>query len=670
MDQKTFNEIVQNMINNIHNALPEADTKEGTFIRDVFINPISDEIAGAYGDMKLLEISQSLLTASNEKLDKLASNYFITRKQATHSFGKVRFYIAGTDRLDLSDEELPNEILIPQGTIISTLATYSNDSLEFKTTETILLNKEKIKLLPIDSGTGLRFIEIGAMSVKPGTINNISAGEITQQITNLSEHIELVTNPFMFSGGTERENDSSLKLRVNLAITGSNIGTRDGYLSYILKQGGIIDAKVIAAGESFMFRDGGYIDYNDNYQIGSGGMVDIYIRGQLNSEEEWVKIIDNEYVYGTEPYKDIILPKQPVNNIVSITAENDGNITIFKNADEYEVEQSTTIGSDGKPQIEHAYYKDILWDFSIKDNFPDIMHYSLPDLNPVEIEELKLAVDRELQEALIYLENVNYGLEWSLMEKRQVADGQTELFDKYFYSDNKVYKIVAHDSRLDGRTFIKKNDKIYIRVYDRPDYRLIKDIIPKDGNNSSDFHQGNYANSVLAKDRIQWLRNKDGTLQNVPKVEDTVTIQYNFDQLVNDMQEGIEKNKILTADVLVKQAQKLPVEIIIDAICHPSYDPLSVKRMITNRVIVYINTIKKLGDSFDRSDIIAIARQTEGVANPKRQKLREVEAINVENVTISILGKSPQRKIEANENEYFQIENIMVNVRSTDRIIT
>jgi hypothetical protein len=61
--EKSLTEVVTNIINNIHDAMPEVDTKPGTFIRDVFIDPISDEITAMYGDMQLLKLSQSVLSS-------------------------------------------------------------------------------------------------------------------------------------------------------------------------------------------------------------------------------------------------------------------------------------------------------------------------------------------------------------------------------------------------------------------------------------------------------------------------------------------------------------------------------------------------------------------------------------------------------------------------------
>ena len=125
MKLRTLNEIIKNVIDDIHDTLPDVDTKEGTFIRDVFINPTSSQVAKLYQDAKLIEYAQSILTATGEDLDKLAQNYFVKRKGATQSTGKVRFYFGSS---------APKEqITIPRGTLVSTPPTDNRQELFFMT---------------------------------------------------------------------------------------------------------------------------------------------------------------------------------------------------------------------------------------------------------------------------------------------------------------------------------------------------------------------------------------------------------------------------------------------------------------------------------------------------------------------------------------------------------
>lgn len=642
MRQKPLNEIVQNIINNIHDTLPQVDTKQGTFIRDVFINPVSDEFAAVYADMKMLELAQSILTATDTDLDKLAANYFVFRKQSTYSYGKLRFYIKNTNKTILIPEELPDEILIPDGTIVSTLGSLTKDPIQVATTERAYITKDQIisSYIPVDASTGYKYIEVPAKSIAAGSFANVGAGELIQQINNITQDIIFVSNPFLFTGGTDGEDDASLALRVNLALSGSNIGTKDGYLSYILKQNGVTDAKIIAAGESIMFRDGGHIGPDGKYVLGKGGMVDIYIKGQLNEEDLWEKLIDDAYVAPPTPYKDLVLPKQPVNNISSISIIGENGVKTFKNAADYEIEKGTIIDGEGNTVTSIRYYKDTEWDFSITDNFPDINDYPLPsELNEVEIQILKQQVDAELKNALQYMTNLNYSLNWSLMNNE--TGPTTTLFRKIVYTDTRTYKIVAIDARLNGRTFVKKNDKIYIRAYKQPDYMLKKDMSPN-------------GYSVNAKDSINWINGGDK-----PLVGDKLIINYNFDQLIRDLQDGIELKRVLTADVLVKQAEKIGIEVMIEASCSPNSIPSNVKTAIINRVTTFIDNIKKMGGSFDRSDIAAIVKQTDGV-----------ESVNLgsDNLKISIIGYDPKEEIVIQDNQYFKLENMVVNVYTSNRI--
>jgi uncharacterized phage protein gp47/JayE len=642
MENKNLEEIKQNIINNIHDTLPNIDTKEGTFIRDVFVNPIADEISGLYSEMKLLEMSQSILTASGEDLDRLAANYFVFRKEATKSQGKIRFYIKGTNKPKLNMEKLPEQLVIPSETIISTLPQLNKDQIKFKTTEGIQIDKQGIIDLPIDSSTGYRFIEVEAESLEKGEHTNIDTGEITQQITNQSQHIEFITNPFSFTGGADEESDASLIQRIGLALSGSNIGTKDGYLSYVLEHNAVKGGKVIGAGDEIMFRDGGYINPQGNYIKGSGGKVDIYVRGTINEEKEYNFKVNNDYVNGDNPYKDIILSHQPINNISSIVSEKTGKV--FTNASQYEIEKGTNVDEDGKTNIKVKYYKDIRWDFSIKDNFPDLEYYPLPvEITNNEIKQLKAKVDEELKEAKEYMSNVNYSLNWNLMYTKNNDSGKTESFEKIFYN-NQVYKLKAYDSRLNGRTFVMKNNKIYLRVYNNPDYKLIKD-------------KTTVGNSVKARDKIRWLES-DSNKNDKPMVDDNLIITYNYDSLINELQDDIKQQKVLTADVLIKQAKELEIEIIIHVNCYPSYDPINIKSQIITDITSYIHDSLKLGGKIDKSDIIAIAKQIEGV-----------DSVDTNNIQLNEVGTSDQNKIKAKDNEYLKIKNIQVEVNSNEKII-
>ena len=105
--QRSYEEIRQTMRSNIHDRDETVDSKPGTFVSDVFVCPTADELAAFYADMKLMELNQSVLTATGDDLDRLCKNYFTFRIGATKASGSVRFYINGTNRTTLKADALP-----------------------------------------------------------------------------------------------------------------------------------------------------------------------------------------------------------------------------------------------------------------------------------------------------------------------------------------------------------------------------------------------------------------------------------------------------------------------------------------------------------------------------------------------------------------------------------
>jgi hypothetical protein len=452
-----------------------------------------------------------------------------------------------------------------------------------------------------------------------------------------------VDNVTVTCDGSDYEDDASLAIRINLAISGANIGTKNGYLSYILKQNSVSDAKVVGAGEYMMRRDGGHLDPQGKYVIGDGGMVDIYIRGEQSDEMTYEMDITNYYVDSSnpDPYADIILPVQPVLNVsnIAVIDPNDPNNPMFLiNAADYELEKREI--ADGK-----KYYRDILWDFSITNEFQnEVANYYLT-YNSSEIPS-KVDVDKELNEWLEIMTNMNYGLNWTYMTPNHL---QAKIFTPYYYTDNRIYMLKS--DILNGLICIKRNDRIYIRIYSDPDYELIKDDILQKGN------------SVQSEDKIRWLKKDIWMLGNTASklpVGNTLSITYNVNELVMTLQEGIEHQRVLTADVLIKQAKEVPIEVILNVKCFTTENPETVQQAIISRVTTYINTLKKLGGEFDLSDIITIAKQVDGVDR--------IELFGDLMPEMRIIPNVAREKITAYDNEYFKTHNIVVNVLKNDII--
>ena len=663
---KTMNEIIMNIINNIHDSLPEADIKEGTFLRDVIINPVAKEFSDIYSNLYEMELAQSVLTATGDALDRLAANYFIQRKTGTGSTGKMRFYIANTNK-DTIDAKYP-DIKIAKGTIVATQGSVENPSLTFKTVDDILIygngtstaNGDVIITtgvlgLPRDN-TGYRYVEIVCESIDIGTKTNVGPYTIVSQINQTNEWIHAVSNPFSFNGGSDAEDDISLALRIGLAITGSNIGTKDGYLSYVLQQPQVLDAIVIDAGHEYMNRDIMTIVDETTGELVTGhmgGKVDIYVRTNSTSTDEFSYKISNDDLNNEfQVPRKILFPIKayPIESITSIlgqriSADNSITYVSYVNADNYELEKKSDNNGN--------YYVDILWDFSIKNYFPDNQYYPLPsNLSESEITRLKSKLDDELKTAMQYLENISYKIQWDFIEwidgneDASVANSTT-LFNFGRYTDNLFYKLqmksTNHDANmLGGRIFIMKENKIYVRAFITPDFKIVRDT-------------GNFMGSTKAKDYIQWFPKNSGlNMIQVPAIGERLNIKYVNNSGIRDLQDGMEIKRVLTADVLIKSAKQRDIEIKLNVRCSAIYDSDDMRTVISSALSHYVNSRKKLGGYVDQSDIVYIVKGIDGVMS-----------VDMDSIGLSFVGGPYVQELTCNPDEYFHLKNLILNISNT-----
>jgi uncharacterized phage protein gp47/JayE len=638
---KSLSEIAFGLIANIHETLPDVDTKEGTFIRDVFIDPAAKEINDLYVEMKAIEIAQSILTASGDDLDKLAMNFFVERKQSTYAQGVIRFYI-GIDR--------PTDtITIPQGTIVGTESSTYQQSLLFILDQTLTISPDSPSTYSFDSTTGQYYADVSATAESVGTDYNVSTGLVTQYTGH--PKVISITNPFAFTGGSDAESDISLAMRVNLALTGSNIGTRDGYKSFILRQNDVVDAVVVGAAEPMMLRDGGHFNDSGEYVPGDGGMVDIFVRSEKSAEHSFDYEIDYNYTIdqtNSQAYADIKLIKQPVLNVYDIVSTIQDENTYatstktYINGSAYEVERGS-----GK------YYKDMEWDTT------PVVTINL-DASELLQAEAKNILNKRLAE-VDYLTEVRFDLQWNLINPiNDVTMPQDLDFFRGYYSDGMVYLIQSKDYIDDegyaniyvgGRYFLKKDGKIYERIYIKPDFILVKDT-----SDFTDEFQGNISGSVRANDVIRWLPNEDRS--NLPGEGETLTIRYNWNRSIEDLQDRIEVKRVLTADVLIREAEKVGIEIKIEVAPYDGFDVNVIRDNITTRVTDFINNLKKLGGEVDRSDIVYIVRGTSGV-----------EAVSLDNITLSITNGQPEKKIILTDRQYMELTKLAITFANVGEII-
>lgn len=220
-------------------------------------------------------------------VNRMAVNFGLARKSAERASGIERFYIDG-----------PAAVTIPLG---SKVAVQSANPVFFSASQNI------VSVIPsFDAATNSYYVDVPILCDVAGTRGNLSPGTIQTQRPTVNRVLR-VNNLLSTNGGKIRESNEDLLNRMLDARTAVGINTRQGYTSWVLSKDGVIDAKVVAAGDSLMVRS-------------PAGAVDIYIQGEsLVSLTVQIRV--------GAPGEEYILPFQPtlaVNSVVGLVPYTEG----------------------------------------------------------------------------------------------------------------------------------------------------------------------------------------------------------------------------------------------------------------------------------------------------------------------------------------------------------
>ena len=624
------NEIASSLIDNIRDKLPGADTKEGTFIRDVFINPVSQKLYELYEDLILASRSQSILTAEGDALTNLASNFFIQREGMTKSSGTLRFYVQ--TNLNASNDLVgPSQsFFLPANTYVSTSPNNAQQVRYFYTKR--IFQYFPNSATPLRSDQGVLYFDVEAESATFGENNNLDIHTINKLPDNISPFIIAVTNPISFMGGSDGEDDISLVKRIGYAITGSNIGTKDGYESFLLTNGAG-EVKVVGAGDPLMFRDGGgYIvtaDSDTEYIPGDGGMVDIYVLGRIFRENEAPATSNQkqESIILSGQTK-ISLSSSPVDKIDYLIqkSQNDLIEKSYINESDCDFEMNVT---------EKKYYQDVQWNFTnptgntneeinLREVNKALLEVGTSAINWGEIPFLDtyIATQTNSEEGAIFDFGINEGKTYKLKAKKQISEDSTE--EHYF---------------------VKKNNKIYRRKYVQPDYKLTKDTT------------NNYG-SINSVDSIEFFTNKKPTNNTI------LEYSYVYNDTIQYFQNLIEPQRTLTADVLIKHPIPVKAIVLINVVPQMEYSSDETITLTTDVIRSYLESYRGMGKTLNAADIIARVRLG-------------VPAEYIGNASIKVLTKNDsdvevwqtKKSVKLKENEVFDIKDIYVGIITEEELL-
>lgn len=144
-----------------------------------------------------------------------------------------------------------------------------------------------------------------------------------------------------------------------------------------------------------------------------------------------------------------------------------------------------------------------------------------------------------------------------------------------------------------------------------------------------------FQGSYRGQDKIKWIIGQE------PVINEMLVISYSYDLKIINFQNVIDldENKIITADVIVKKANKVNVNIKLNYTGFPGYSNNDLEISLSDTLTTFF-TDKLLGESIDVSDVIAEINNVEGVdrintqvfeigRNNLLQKLSEVSQISI-----------------------------------------
>jgi hypothetical protein len=297
-DQST---VVQDYISEIQKVQPELSLIPASTVREVHIEPFSNEIQKAYFLMDFVHRSksfQALLQVDDPGLtgtsipvansaykqnlksalsvdsdatvqsvidgafDSLAQNFGVTREGLRQATVNQTFYTTVVPTRDL---------FVNQGAIVSSTKNPVAPRFIAKGGATLSAGSAQAFYNPKNKRYELTVQMIAEI---PGSIGNVAAGDLETAISG-ANGLQTINDT---SADFGRDGQSNLEVAeaASRALSSLDSGTEGGYYKTCIGTPGVLEVKIIKSGDEFMLRD-----YDSVRQKHIGGKVDIYVKGTI-----------------------------------------------------------------------------------------------------------------------------------------------------------------------------------------------------------------------------------------------------------------------------------------------------------------------------------------------------------------------------------------------------
>lgn len=519
-------EIVSTMRQALSITEPTLDTSLGTPVRKI-LDVIAESVADAYADRHMLVYQYDIDAKSGADLDDFVSLFGFTRLPARRATGNVTF-----------ERQLASDIsvFISVGSQVSTATT---PSIVFST------------IVPSVLGPGETSITVPVQAVQGGNGGNVSAGAITQRVSDLVG-INGFTNQAAMTGGTAPESDEQLRDRFKRTVFRNLAGTEQMLRGIALDDQDVSLVNVVGVTKV----------HREQVEISSGSATS--------------QVQDAGYTY---PKSSVFGPDIDGGDIKIPGA----HYTFDDTADPPDI---TVL--DGTEVPDGIYDLQFEYVSTASRNDPDNGIVNKVDIYLNGTRPTAASENAVFKTADVF--NVTTSSELYRQNFRRLDD-TVPAEDNHFVRLGFAPAIDA--SVLDQIT-------IGAETYDEgTDYWLVNDITPE-----------GLAHGSLTG--IEFLSAANGQGQPLPSDGTVFLVDYLFNAVPRDVQDAIERWRLLTTDVLVHQAKTTLLDLHLIVMLEPGYTAASVKPDMFSELSKFIAQIGFSG-VVQVSDLLAVAHSTSGV---------------------------------------------------------
>jgi hypothetical protein len=538
-----------------------------------------------------------------------ASNFGLQRRSGVASQTEVVFFTT----------RRPNQtLLVPLGTLVSGGGT------QFATTRAVSIPFDKLASYynPV-SGRYQVTAPVRAQAV--GSAGNVGVGQISTVVSTLPGSLSGV-NAAAATGGKDQESNLDLTVRVQNRLASVDSGTARGYLQTAADVPGVVKANVVAAGDELMQRD----LYEGQHR---GGKVDVWVQGNN------LATVTDTFAFAFTIAQDIQFeivgdPSDYLFRALDSSLDEDNPIVeVLDDPTVGYVFRNATTGEDfDLTGVTIPSFNTVQLDTSIPQPAVDLSDvvlgsyrrrsgndFVLPRQPVQEITSVVGTVSGELPASAIQLVHPDAPLENGLSE---LAEDYLEI--TAYTDDNgdpvpsgERIAVTGESHVLIGQNpeFLDNLGANFLTLVVTDETGTITYKGPNDPSGDPDYTIDLGSPTVpLSLTRVETGAIPSGaTVLCSYEHDENFTVTYTTNLIVSQTQDAIDENKHATADVLVKEAVPIPLDVRATVILVRGRERAVVDSTLRTNMANFFNNLR-LGDAVRQSDVIDVIEQTEGVS--------------------------------------------------------